>query len=86
MINKLQALNGKTKLKFHQSTSIYYDEKKYRRQNITFQFEEVFFAKNAQGISKISHEVSLLIKILETKPLPKSSNLFFYELYYTFIK
>ena len=58
MINKMQALKVRTKLKFHQSTSTYYDEMNYRRQNITFQFEEDPFAKNAQGIGRIIHEVS----------------------------
>ena len=58
MINKLQALKVGTKIKFNQNTSTYCDEMNYRRQNITFQFEEDPFAKNAQGIGGIIHEVS----------------------------
>ena len=33
-----------------------------------FQTEEDTFAKNAQGISKIYHEVLLVMKFLQTKP------------------
>ena len=58
MINKLQALKVRTKLKFHQNTSTYCNEMNYRRQSITFQFEEDPFAKNVQGIGRIIHEVS----------------------------
>ena len=58
MINKLQAIKVRTKLKFQQSTSTYYNEVKYRRQNITFQFKEDPFAKSGQGIGRINHEVS----------------------------
>ena len=32
------------------------------------------FAKNAQGISKIYHEVFLLMKLLQTKPQVKNMN------------
>ena len=40
----------------------------YRRQSGTFQFEEDPFPKNAEGSSKIYHEVSLILKCLQTKP------------------
>ena len=40
---------------------------KYRRQSITFQFEDPF-SKDAEGKSKNFHEVSLLLKLLQTKP------------------
>ena len=56
MINKLQQLKGKTKLKFYKNISSYYD-------NMNIRFDEDPFAKNAQGISKIYHEVLKLIKI-----------------------
>ena len=44
------------------------------------------FAKNAQGISKIYHEVLLLMKILQTKPQIKNININYYDLYYSVIK
>ena len=44
------------------------------------------FSKNAQGISKIYHEVLLLMKILQTKPQVKNMNINYFDLYYTVIK
>ena len=44
------------------------------------------FAKNARGISKIYHEVLLLMKFLQTKPQVKNMNINYYDLYYTVIK
>ena len=67
MINKLQKLKGKTKLKFYKIISIYYD-------NMKIKFDEDPFAKNAQGISKIYHEVMKLMKFLQTKPQVKKMN------------
>ena len=46
-----------------------------------FKFEEALLSKNAQGISKIYHEVLLLMKILETKLQVKNMNLKYYDLY-----
>ena len=43
-------------------------------------FDEDTFAKNAQGISKICHEVLLLIKLLQTKPQVKNVNINYYDL------
>ena len=63
-INNLQELRGKTKLNFYKNLSNYYDEMKFR----IFQPQEDPFAKNAQGISKIYHEVILLMNFLQTKP------------------
>ena len=60
MINKLKSLKGKTKLKLYKNISNYYIEMK----NKNFQTEEDPFSKNAQGISKIYHEVLLLMKFL----------------------
>ena len=44
------------------------------------------FPKNAQGISKIYHEVLLLMKFLQTKPQVKNMNINYFDLYYTVIK
>ena len=83
MINKLQLLKGKTKLKFYKKISNYYIEMK----NKNFQTNNQDpFAKNAQGISKIYHEVLLLMKFLQTKPQIKNMNINYYDLYYTVIK
>ena len=51
-----------------------------------FQTQEDAFAKNTQGISKIYHEVLLLMKFLQTKPLVKNMKFNYYDLYYTVIK
>ena len=67
MINKLQSLKGKTKLKIYKNISIYYIEMKNKK----FQTQEDPFARNAQGISKVYHEVLLLIKFLQFKPQVK---------------
>ena len=67
MNNKLQLVKGKTKLKFYQNICKYYDEMNYRGQSNIFQFEGHPFSKNAEGISKIYHEVLKLMKFLQTK-------------------
>ena len=82
MINKLQELKGKTKLKFYKNISNYYIEMKNNFQTNN----QDPFAKNAQGISKIYHEVLLLMKFLQTKPEVKNMNINYYDLYYTVIK
>ena len=51
-----------------------------------FQFDEEPFAKKAQGIGKIYHEVSLLMKFLQSKPQVKNMNNNYYDLHYTVIK
>ena len=80
---KLQELKGKTKLKFYKNISKYYTEMK----NKNFQTNNQDpFAKNAQGISKIYHEVLLLMKFLQTKPELKNMNNNYYDLYNTVIK
>ena len=53
---------------------------------MNFRFDEDPFAKNAQGISKIYHEVLKLMKFLQTKPQVKNMNIDYYDLYYTVIK
>ena len=54
--------------------------------NRNFQSQEDPFCRNAQGISKIYHEVLLLMKFLQTKPQVKNMNIDYYNLYYTVIK
>ena len=44
------------------------------------------FSKNAQSISKISYEILILMKFLQTKPQVKNMNINYYDLYYTVIK
>ena len=61
MINKLQQLKRKPKLKFYKNLSNFYD-------NTNFRMDEDRFARNVKGISKIYHEVLLLMKFLQTKP------------------
>ena len=48
MIDKLQQLKCKSKLKFYKNKSNYYKEMK----NINFQFQEDPFSRNAQGLVK----------------------------------
>ena len=83
MINKLQSLKGKTKLKFYKNINNYYIEMK----NKNFQTNNQDpFAKNSQGVSKIYHEVLLLMKFLQTKPQVTKMNITYFDLYYTVIQ
>ena len=83
MINKLQSLKGKIKLKLNKNIKNYYIDMK----NKNFQTNDRDpFSRYAQGISKIYHEVSLLMKFLLTKPQVKTMNINYYDLYYTVIK
>ena len=83
MIDKLQSLKGKTKLKFYKNIGNYYIEMK----NKNFQTNQQDpFSRNAQGISKIYHEVLLLMKFLQTKSQVKNMNINYYDLYNTIIK
>ena len=79
VINKIQDLNGKTKIKFYTKISHYYDEINIRN----FKFEDDPFVKNAQGISKIYQELLLSVKFLQTKPQVKNMNINHYGLFYT---
>ena len=81
MVNELQESKGK-KLKIYENISNYYDEMK----NKIFQTQEDPFAKNAQGISKIYHEVLRLMKFLQTKLSVKNMIDNIYNLYYTVVK
>ena len=82
MINKLQSLKGKIKLKLYKNKSDYYIEMKNKK----FQAEQHPFAKNAQGISKVYHDVVLLMKFLQTKPRVENMNITYFDLYFTVIK
>ena len=82
MINKIQSLKGKTKIKFYKNISNYYTEMK----NKNFQTQQDPFSRNALGISKIYHEVLLLMRFLQTKPQVKNMNINCYDLYYIVIK
>ena len=83
MIIKLQCLKGRTKLKFYKNINNYYNEMK----NKNFQtHHEDPFSGNAQGISKIYHEVCLLMNFLQTKPQGKNIEIYYHDLYYTVIK
>ena len=79
MIIKLQDLKGETKLKIYKNISIYYD-------NMNIKRHEDPFARNAQGFSKVYHEVLLIMNFLPTKPQVKNMNVKYYDLYYTVIK
>ena len=54
--------------------------------NRNFQTQEDLFSRNAQGFSKIYHEVLLLMKFLQTKSQVKKMNINYFDLYYTVIK
>ena len=71
--NNLQEIKGKTKLKFYKNISIYYD-------NMNIRMEQDPFAKTAQGISNIYHEVLLLMKFLQTKPQYMNMKKNYYDL------
>ena len=82
MINKIQQLKRKTNLKLDKNMSNYYIKMK----NKFFQTHQDPFSKDAQGISKIYHEMLLLMQFLQTKPQIKNMNINHYDLYYTVIK
>ena len=82
MINNLQSLKGKINIKFYINICNYYIEMK----NKNFQLRKIHLAKNARGISKIYHEVLLLMKFLQTKPQVKNMIINYYDSYYTIIK
>ena len=76
MIDKLQSLKGKSELKFYKNIKNYYVEMKNK--NYQTQDQDPF-SKNAQGISKIYHEVLLLMKFLQTKPKFKNMNINYFD-------
>ena len=64
MIDRLREVKGKTKIKLYKNISKYYD-------SLNIGSDEDPFAKNDQGLIKIYHEVSLLMKFLQAKPQMK---------------
>ena len=48
--------------------------------------DEDSFARSVQSISKIYHEVLLILKVLQTKPQVRNMNINYYDLYYTVVK
>ena len=82
MIDKLRSLKGKIKLIFYKNIIEYYKEMKQK----TFQTQQDPFAKSTRGVSKIYHEVLLLMKVLQTKPQVKNMNVKYFDLYYTVIR
>ena len=82
MINNLQSLKSKGKLQFYKNISNYHNEMK----NLKFQSQEDPSSGNAQGVSKIYHEVLLLMLFLQTKRQIKNMNNNYYDLYYTVIR
>ena len=72
-------LRGKTKLKYYKNISNYYDSMNIRMDGDPS-------AKNARSVGKIDHEVLILMKILQTEPKVKKTNIKYYDLYYTVIK
>ena len=73
MVNELQSLKGKPKLKFYKNMSNYYNIMDIR-------MDEDPSAKNAHSISKFYQEVVLLLKLLQTKPQVKNMNKNYYDL------
>ena len=53
---------------------------------MNIRMDENIFARNAQGISKIYHEVLFLMEFLQTKPQVKNMNNNYFDLYLTVIK
>ena len=76
---KLQQIKDKTKLEFYKNINKYYD-------NMNIRFDEGPFAKNAQGINKIYHDVLKWMNFLQTKPEVKNMIIIYYDLYYNVIK
>ena len=85
MINKLQSLKGKTKLKFYKNLNNYimfWNNKKPSNSR-----SRSLCQKRIKAItSKIYHEILLLMEFLQTKPDIRNMNINYYDLYYTVIK
>ena len=83
MNDKVQQIKGQTKLKFFKKINNYYNEMKNKNNQTNY---EDFFSRSAQGISKIHHEVIMLMKFLQTKPQVKNMNINYYDLCFTVIR
>ena len=53
---------------------------------MNIRFDGGLSARNAESISKMYHEVLMLMKLLQTKPQAKNMNINYYDLYYTVTK
>ena len=86
MIDKLQLLKGKTKLKFRQNYSNIYSEMQWKRSNNNFQFEDRF-ARNRKKkvLMLIMLEAIMLLKFFQTKPYLKNENIDYFDMYYVII-
>ena len=85
MINKLQSLKGKSKLKFHKNISDYCNQMNYMRQSNTSHFYEDPFRKEADSIAMIVHEALLIMNFSHTKPQDKNKNIKYFDFHYTII-
>ena len=83
MIIKLQQLKGKTKLKIYENINNFNNEMKDKNFQTN---QEDRFSKNAQGTSKIYHEVLLLMKLLRTKPQVQNMNINYYDSCFTVLR
>ena len=80
MINKIQLLKGKTKLKLYKDKSNYYDEMNIRRRSGKIQFEEDPFSKKVQGFIETYHKMKLKMKFLQTEPQVKNMKIIYHGL------
>ena len=71
MINNLQSLNGRIKLKFYNEENDGLKSCRY------FQLENEPYSKSAQSSAKITSEALLLKKILQVRPQCKSKSVSF---------
>ena len=62
MIDKLQQLKGKSKLKCHQNISKFYDEMDFIRRSKTFPFEQGPSVSKVECIHEIFHTILLIMK------------------------
>ena len=71
MVDRLQNLEGKPKLKFYNCKSFCHGQFIYMIRSYTFRFEENRIGNVAQDIAFKMHETLLLMKLSETEPQGK---------------
>ena len=81
-IIKLHQLKSKTKINSYGNIINCYDEMKHKK----YQIQEDPSAKKARGISKICHEVLIILKFLQIQPQVKNMSIKSHDLYYTVIE
>ena len=86
VIDKLQSLKRKTKLKFYPTVINYSDRMGCKRRSKSYDIKENPLSKIAESIRKIYQELLLLMKLLQTKPQVQSFNIEYKDLCYTVIK